>query len=105
MRLSLAAIDQLGTTHGYQIARHLAQHGLRDIRAACSTPYGHGSRTSYSPPHAGRGFGRTRTHTITRDRRTARAERRHQWHDWTEHVQALLGSTTSRDTPPTDPAS
>lgn len=90
----LAALENLGTTHGYQIARHLAQHGLGDIKGGTLYPVltrleDQGLTTTRWVEGLG-GPGRKLVE-ISDSGRTARHERQQEWDRWTEHVQGLLG--------------
>lgn len=100
----LAAVEQLGTTHGYQVARHLADHGLGDIKGGTLYPVltrleDQGLTTTRWVEGSG-GPGRKLVE-VSPAGRTAYAERHQQWDTWTDRVQGLLRATP---TPPTTSA-
>lgn len=99
----LATVEELGTTHGYQVARHLGDHGLGEIKGGTLYPVltrleDQGLTTTRWVEGLG-GPGRKLVE-ISDAGRTVRRERQDQWQRWTEHVRVLL--TTQPAPPATD---
>jgi PadR family transcriptional regulator PadR len=93
----LACIAELGTTHGYQVARRLAEHGLGEVKGGTLYPVltrleEQGLTTTRWVDGLG-GPGRKLVQVSDAGSR-ALAERREQWGRWTARVAHLL------DTPP-----
>lgn len=97
----LSAVEQRGTTHGYQVARHLANCALGDIKGGTLYPVltrleEQGLTTTRWVEGAG-GPGRKLVE-ISPAGRDACAERQQQWITWTDRVQGLLRYTATPQT-------
>ncbi|CAA9309751.1 MAG: Transcriptional regulator, PadR family [uncultured Friedmanniella sp.] len=99
----LACVAELGTTHGYQVARRLAERGLGEVKGGTLYPVltrleEQGlTTTRWVEGHGGPG--RKLVH-VSDAGRAALDERRAQWTRWTARVADLLATTASdRPTP------
>ena len=107
---ALSAVEQAGTTHGYEVARRLQSAGLGDIKGGTLYPVlarleERGLTRTWWVEGAG-GPGR-KLIAITPDGRTELERRSVQWHAWSGRVAQLLGgssalvSSSSEPTPAT----
>lgn len=91
----LAAVEDLGTTHGYQVARHLQQSGLGEVKGGTLYPVltrlEEQGFTSTRWVEGLGGPGRKLVE-ITEAGRAARRERQQDWNRWTGRVGALLAA-------------
>ena len=101
---ALSAVDQAGTTHGYEVARRIQSGGLGDIKGGTLYPVlarleEQGLTRTWWVEGAG-GPGRKMI-AITEAGRAALAQRTSQWRDWAGRVDRLLGtpSTAPGSTP------
>ena len=97
----LACVAELGTTHGYQVARRLAEHGLGEVKGGTLYPVltrleEQGlTSTRWVEGHGGPG---RKLVEVSDAGRSALAERRELWVRWTARVADLL-ATTAPDHP------
>ena len=100
----LAAVEDLGTTHGYQVARHLADAGLGGIKGGTLYPVlsrlEEQGLTSTRWVEGLGGPGRKLVE-ITPAGRTERRVRQAEWLRWTATVHALLTAGPDRQVPTT----
>lgn len=94
----LACVAEIGTTHGYQVARRLAEHGLGEVKGGTLYPVltrleEQGLTTTRWVEGLG-GPGRKLVQ-VSDAGRTALAERHEQWDRWTARVAALLDTPAS----------
>lgn len=89
----LSAVEDLGTTHGYQVARYLQDHGLGEVKGGTLYPVltrlEEQGLTSTRWVEGLGGPGRKLVE-ISEAGRAVRQERQHQWDRWTSRVDALL---------------
>lgn len=91
----LSAVEDLGTTHGYQIARYLQESGLGEIKGGTLYPVltrlEEQGLTSTRWVEGLGGPGRKLVE-ISDAGRAVRFERQRQWDRWTDRVDALLNA-------------
>jgi PadR family transcriptional regulator PadR len=94
----LACVAELGTTHGYQVARRLADAGLGEVKGGTLYPVltrleEQGlTTTRWVEGHGGPG---RKLVQVSDAGRSALDERRQQWARWTTRVAELLDTATS----------